>query len=177
MDNTRNEMKCLANLGSELEQYYDNEDSDNVVRLLNIDSDYYEVNEIKPQPGVGRIMKGLKHLINRMEHNKIIIDFILLCETFLHGHNNDDTYKSLCHIPGYKFIFKNRENRSKGGVAIYIYDEHNYKVREDLSNFIEGEYETIFAEIKSQPHNLNIGEIYRIPGTSENLSIERYDAT
>ena len=39
MDNTRNEMKCLANLGSELEQYYDNEDSDNAVRLLNIDSD------------------------------------------------------------------------------------------------------------------------------------------
>ena len=137
MDNTRNEMKCLANLGSELEQYYDNEDSDNVVRLLNIDSDYYEVNEIKPQPGVGRFkhcsmhlniqgirsnMKGLKHLINRMEHNKIIIDFILLCETFLHApsHSNNDTYKSLC--TDYKFIFKNRENRSKGGVAIYIYE-------------------------------------------------------
>ena len=136
MDDTRNELLCLANLGSELEHYYDNEDSDNIVRLLNIDSDYYEVNEIKPQPGVGRFkhcsmhlniqgirsnMKGLKHLINRMEHNKIIIDFILLCETFLLGYNNDDTYKSLCHIPGYKFIFKNRENRSKGGVAIYIY--------------------------------------------------------
>ena len=192
MDDTTNEMPCLANLGNELELYYDNEDSDNAVRLLNIDSNYYEVNEIKSQSeatrfkhcsmhlniqGIRSSMTGLRHLINRMEHNKIIIDFILLCETFLHGHNNDDTYKSLCHIPGYKFIFKNRENRSKGGVAIYIRNEHNYRIRDDLSIFIEGEYETIFAEIKSQPHNILIGEIYRIPGTPEKLSIERYDAT
>ena len=46
-----------------------------------------------------------------------------------------------------------------------------------MSILIGGEYETIFAEIKSQPHNILIGEIYRIPGTPEKLSIERYDAT
>ena len=92
-------------------------------------------------------------------------------------HNSDNTFKSLCHIPGYQFVFKNRENRTKGGVAIYIRNNHTFKTRDDLSIFIEGEYETIFVEINSKPNNLIIGEIYRVPNTPEKLSVERYDAT
>ena len=185
---------CLAieNLGTELDAFYDNDDSDNFLKRLNIDSNYYEINEIKPPSsgtsykycsmhiniqGLMSSIENLKHIINRMEHNSIQIDFVCLCETFLFDHNTDNTFKSLCHIPGYQFVFKNRENRTKGGVAIYIRNNHTFKTRDDLSIFIEGEYETIFVEINSKPNNLIIGEIYRVPNTPEKLSVERYDAT
>ena len=77
-------------------------------------------------------------------------------------------------MTNYKFIYKNI--KIKGGVAIYIRDNIQYDLREDLSIFIEGEFESIFIESINNGQTSIVGEIYRIPNTSVNLSIQRYEA-
>ena len=172
------------NLLTELEQYHDNT-RDNLTEQLQIDSHYYETHDINCTlnenkqfkyctlhinvQGLLSSLEHLKHLINKLETNNIQLDFILICETFLHGVDPDKAYSGLCAISGYQFIYKNRINRAKGVVAIYIKDDCQYITRDDLSTFMEGEFETIFVEVISKPKNLNIGEIYRISNTPDDL--------
>ena len=60
---------------------------------------------------------------------------------------------------------------------MYIATDFNYKERPDLSVNVDGEFESIFAEIKVKDgnHNLIIGEICRVPGTNETESIARFE--
>ena len=111
-----------ANLLSELEQYYDNT-TRNFAEQVQIDSKYYETDEIKPVlyknkqfkyhtlhlniQGLMSSLDHLKHLIHKLETNHIHIDFILVCETFLHGIDKDKTFSKLCEISGYTFVYKN----------------------------------------------------------------------
>ena len=52
-----------------------------------------------------------------------------------------------------------------------------YKLRDDLAINIDGEFESLFVEINTPPKtkNLIIGEVYRIPGTREITSVDRYN--
>ena len=77
------------------------------------------------------------------------IHFILLCETFLITEN-----------AGYKFIHQSRTTISRGGVAMYISDDFNFKdliyvlMLKAILNHITAEIET-----KQGKHNLIISEI------------------
>ncbi len=51
-----------------------------------------------------------------------------------------------------------------------------YKVREDLSLFQTGEFESIFVEFFSDDKSIIVGEIYRVPNTDEKNSPQRYEA-
>ena len=62
-------------------------------------------------------------------------------------------------MTNYKFIYKNI--KIKGGVAIYIRDNIQYDLREDLSIFIEGEFESIFIESINNGQTSIVGEIYQ----------------
>ena len=68
-------------------------------------------------------------------------------------------------------------NTKRGGVAIFINNKHNYQSREDLEIFVSGEFESIFVEIQEKDGNRGtiVGEIYRVPNTSEITSINRYE--
>ena len=114
----------------------------------------------------------LKVMVGRLNNTGIKVHFILLCETFLMENN-----AHLYNIPGYSFIHKCRNTLSKGGVAMYILNEFNFREIPDLVTNIEGEFECICAEIevKQDKRNLIIAEIYRIPNTNERQSIARYD--
>ena len=103
--------------------------------------------------------------------NGVELSFILLCETFLHdGHSN------IFELPGYNLVHTNRINRSRGGVVIYVKSDIEYKIRDDISIFDEGEFESIFIETNScTAVNTVIGEIYRIPNSNPNLSVKRYE--
>ncbi len=98
-------------------------------------------------------------------------DIILLCETFLHE-NNYNNY----NLPGYSLVEKHRKNKVKGGIAIYINTDITFKVRDDLSIFDEGKYESLFIET-DHPQKYIIGEIYRIPNTSEHDSLNKFEET
>ena len=56
----------------------------------------------------------LKNLLLRLKDKKIIIDVILLCESFMSDNNKDS-----CEIDGYKLYEEHRKSMTRGGVAIY----------------------------------------------------------
>ena len=113
---------------------------------------------------------NLKMLISELYSKGIEIDFILLCETFLSEYNAHH-FK----IPGYNFVYQNRYNASRGGVAIYINSKHNYKLRDDLAVNVSGIFESIFIEVHSDNFKAVVGEIYRVPNTNEVRSISMYE--
>ena len=179
-----------VNLNGVLNNYY--RDAINPIDSYEIDSKYYEIDEIKDIPSINSQYKyrvlhiniqglmssfeNLKILLKRFENENILIDIVLLCETFLKGSDTQTDYANILKIEEYDFIYKNRINKSKGGVAMYIKNTHNYKFRDDLSVFHEGEFETIFAEVYDENQKSTLfAEIYRVPGTNEQLSISRYE--
>ncbi len=58
---------------------------------------------------------------------------------------------------------------------MYIRDDLNYIIRDDISVNIDGKFESIFVEAHSNTVNCIFGEIYRVPNTSEILSISYYE--
>ena len=115
------------------------------------------------------LLRKFPVLLLRLKQKNINLHFILLCETFLRDNNS-----SLFNIPGYAFLSQNRKTKSRGGVALYIRNDMKYKRRTDIELNVEGEFESIFAEIMGNPKNTIIGQIYRVPNTNETQSIERY---
>ena len=63
----------------------------------------------------------------------------------------------------------NRSSKSGGGVGLYVSNNLNFKIRDDISGLNDGVMETLFIEI-IRPHGKNfiIGVIYRPP--SQNVS-------
>ena len=117
----------------------------------------------------------LKNILFRLQEVKVNIDFILLCETYL----KDDIESKYDTLNGYKLVAQSRKSKSRGGVALYISKDFTPSKRIDLSPFYEGEFETIFAEVRHKASNktLLVGEIYRVPNTNAQTSIERFDQT
>ena len=106
-----------------------------------------------------------------MENEKIQFDFISLCETFLSDKNHD-----LFNIYGYIFISRHRKCYRHGGVGIYIKNNINFIVRDDLSIFLEKSFETLFLEVSSSKGKpIIIGEVYRVPSSSYPDSLTNYE--
>ena len=67
-------------------------------------------------------------------------------------------------IDGYSFVHKGRENRSGGGVGLYVSSNLNFKLRCDLDFLESNVAESLFIEIvKPQGKNIVTGVIYRPP--------------
>ncbi len=113
---------------------------------------------------------NLKLMISDLREKHIVIDFILLCETFLTEYNSHQF-----NIPGYNFVYKNRINSNRGGVAIYINDKHAFKMRDDLATNVTGIFESIFIEVYSDHLKAVVGEIYRVTNSNEINSINMYE--
>jgi len=154
-------------------------------RFLNNDSSYLDVDQIIDlhqdsdfrfntlHLNIRSLPTNIELLRTMLAHfcdGGIKIHFVLLCETFL-----NDINVSKCRVNGYNLVTKNRQSNSRGGVAIYISESFNFITRDDLSLNIDGEFESVIVEIKSSGTNLLVGEIYRVPNTSEAVSINRYE--
>ena len=160
----------------------ENDINDNPLDAFEINSEYYDIEDISADinkncqyttlhlniQSLPKKIDKLKILLSQLREKNIIIDFIMLCETFL----TDDIADNY-ELDGYTFKYKNRKVK-KGGVGIYINDKIHYSPRDDLSVFIEGEFETIFVEVEQNDRNIIVGEIYRVPNTNELLSVNRY---
>ena len=108
----------------------------------------------------------LKIVLSSLHNINIDIQFILLCETFLSDNNCN-----LCNIPGYNLICKDRAVGKRGGVAIYKQENMTYKNRPDLEINVENEFESLFIDTTINNEKVVVGEIYRVPNTSEPLSV------
>ena len=126
--------------------------SDNPLNLMNINSAYFDMEQlcsflntdmqdstfdytslhlnIQSLPAK---FDALKLLIHELHEKNIDLDFIMLCETFL----RDDIAHHF-EIPGYNFVYQNRPNASRGGVAIYINTKYNFNKRDDISINVPG---------------------------------------
>ena len=60
-------------------------------------------------------------------------------------------------------------------MAIYIRNDIDFIIRDDIGIFIEGELESIFVETTHKGRKMLVGEIYRVPNTDPVVAIERYD--
>ena len=164
----------------------DDDNLNNPLQLLNITSKYYDIEEmlasvpketkfnyktihinIRSLPDK---FDKLKLVLHRLKEADMIIDFILLCETFLTANNSD-----LYQIPGYKFIHKSRNALTRGGVGMYIREDIRFKLRDDLALFHGGEFESIFIETTSDRKSAIVGEIYRKPNTNDLLLLNRFE--
>ena len=173
--------ECLQNY------FHDTDLMDNPLALISIDSPYLDIEDIptKIPPDIGFSYKTLhinihsvpdkidklREMLAQFLNVNIEFDFILLCEAFM-----KDNTMHLYNLSGYTLVCNNRQMLIKGGVAIYIRDSISYKVREDISVFYEGEFETIFIETTGCAHRTIVGEVYRIPNTSEIMSIDRFES-
>ena len=99
------------------------------------------------------------------------IDYILMCETLLY-----DDSAHLFELSNYNLIYNTSTTKYKGGVAIYIPDNIQYIFREDHSNFVEGEFESIYIESSKNGLTTVVGNIYRTPNSHVTLSTQRYES-
>ena len=113
------------------------------------------------------VPKNLDKLIPLIDQSQIKYNFVALTETWLRSENAD-----VYGLEGYNHEYLTRDNRPGGGVSIFIKEEINYKVRDDLS-VIEPDIEMLWVEIENKSinstSNLLLGVVYRIPGTDPTL--------
>ncbi len=84
----------------------------------------------------------------------------------LSNNNNDVLYK----LDDYNSIFKCREHKTGGGVALYINNKYDYSIRHDLMSTNPLVYESLFCEIALRNEKpVVVGVVYRPPGTNTEL--------
>ena len=110
-----------------------------------------------------------------MNHgNKFTFDYIGISEIFK---CEDD--KRL-NLPGYQnLITRTRPDSNRGGVGLFIKENINFKIRNDLSVFIPHVLESVFIEVISNSKACNnsiIGTIYR-PNTQPKADLEIFTST
>ena len=90
-----------------------------------------------------------------------------ITETWLY-----DCNCNLYSLPGYILTENHRTHRSGGGVGIYLKDDLEFKIRNDLVQF-DDSFESVFIEVANDVFkmgkNIIIGVIYRPPGTDLSL--------
>jgi hypothetical protein len=165
------------NLNCLLNNYYDDNDGKTPLDAFHIDSNYYGIEQISTTVLENTqnfkyytMHFNIRSLPNKFRDIKMYRHCIMLCETFLI--DNNYVFDA---IPGYKLTYRNRQTGSRGGVAMYIRDDLNYIIRDDISVNIDGKFESIFVEAHSKTVNCIFGEIYRVLNTSEILSISYYE--
>lgn len=112
----------------------------------------------------------LQEIIRDCSNQGITIHVLLLCETFL-----NDSNKSLVMIENYIDYHSFRAVQKGGGVSIYVHDSIQSHRNVNLSIFKEGAFESLFVDIEHGTSNVLVGEIYRVPNTSERNFLEDYE--
>lgn len=81
-------------------------------------------------------------------------------------------------LPGYhSIIARCRDDDGRGGVGLFVKDNINYKIREDLSAFIPHVFESLFIEVINQTEkNTIVGVIYR-PNTLPRADVDIFSST
>lgn len=100
------------------------------------------------------------HYLSSLKHD---FSIIALSETWL-TEDSKENFK----IPKYNSVHHVRENRSGGGVSLFIHVDYEFKIRDDLSLKSDGaEVESVFVELfgVSGRKNVIVGVIYRPPAS------------
>jgi len=86
-------------------------------------------------------------------------DIITLSETWL---KNDKNLLEYVKVPGYEFVYRNRDEKRGGGVGIYIKETINFKIRNDIVKIDETiEHTWIEIASKSTKSDYLVGVFYQ----------------
>ena len=104
------------------------------------------------------LQKKINNLSNCLTNLNIQFSIIGISETWL----RDDSHS--VDIDGYRFIHKNRPNRTGSGVGLFISENLEFKLRPDLCFDNPNIAESLFIEIKKpKGKNIIVGIVYRAP--------------
>ena len=122
-----------------------------------INENYFSIFHIN----VRSLQNKLDNLTALLANLDVKFSIVGITETWLQNsaHNVD--------INGYYFVFKNRSFKSGRGVGLYVSNDLNFKIREDIRVPNEELMEPLFIEIlRPQGKNIIVGIIYRPPNQS-----------
>ena len=151
-----------------------NIDPDDSFMQLNTSCDYYNEDQFKEIVAKtctsNRISFSAIHLnIRSLNHNlSELTDLIHILGHHFHAIGISETWLNdsdhSVSIENYDFVHSHRKNRQGGGVGIYLADNLDYKIRENLKFENSETIDSLFVEvIVPKGKNLIIGVIYRAP--------------
>lgn len=169
---------CLNNVRQSVET--DSNAFFNLSALLDCDLDMYDVCKVSDVCNVvkegdlnilhlnirslHKNIDSLRELIDALTRKGIILDAILLCETWINNSNS-----SLLEISGYNLLLNNRKTSVGGGIGIYVRNCLKPKLKLNLSPNREGVFESMLVEVTVKKTKMYFGEFYRVPGTQQHL--------
>ena len=109
--------------------------------------------------------KNIENLQNLVSVLKGHFKIIVLTETWC---GDTATKNSIYQIPNYTVIHKTRKEKQGGGLCIFIRNDLNFKLRNDLDKF-DSDIETLSIEIENRnSKNIVLSGIYRPPRSNIN---------
>lgn len=154
--------------GNDTCDYYEPEQFHQLTKQFHETQNYFHLN----CRGLSANWNSFRELICDLHGNSFSFDLIGISEAF---RCDQDARLSL---PGFHdLLTRCRDDGSRGGVGLFIKDNINFKIREDLSVFIPHVFESVFIEMgsKSEKHKI-IGVIYR-PNTAPKADMDIFSVT
>lgn len=143
----------FVNLNS-VSQYYSEDQynncfkSDNKISIIHFNSRSLYAN-----------FQNIKEYLNQFT---LPFNIILISETWMRNERGTDF-----GLEGYNFVYRNRENKNGGGVAMFIDKNLHYKIIDNLSVAIDDLLECITIEInRNNKRNMIVSCVYRTPGSN-----------
>jgi len=173
----------IYNLKGKLLSFYGHNLESNPYVQLSIESDYFDLNSLilkyrnSSSPLYLSInirslqcnFDKLANLVHELCKHNVPIEIIAIQETWQILHTETVT------LPGFNFIFKQREKSRGGGVGFYISESLNYKIIDDLSPFVEKTLECLTIEIFTKKSKKTLlSNIYHSPTPTAGLTIKSH---
>ena len=167
--NDNYELYIMNELNSNSNEFMYNTDSNDPIQSPSCD--YLTVNQFK-QHAMDNfddfllMHMNIRSLNKNVDNLKLLLDnpqntpcsVIALTETWL-SHNSGSNNA----LPGFNLVVNSRENRTGGGVCLYILKKYEYKIHDKL-NTMNDTVESLFIEIiVPDSKNILIGVLYRPP--------------
>ena len=101
-------------------------------------------------------------LLDSFAQSGVDVHLVMLCETFL-----NNTSVSFAKLPGYVGYHALRENKTGGGISVFVRD--TLTVNKVYDTVFSDTFESKFLNITYGKHSIDCGEVYRIPNTNPNI--------
>lgn len=161
-------------------------DGDSPFQYSNNTCDYHEIQDFHRQTedlkdplsyfhlncrGLSANWESFYNLICELHDENFSFDLIGISEVYKYANDSRINLKGYHSIVG-----RHREDGPRGGVGLFIKDNINFIIREDISVFIPHVIETIFIEIINESKkNVLVGVIYR-PNTEPRADLDIYSS-
>ena len=181
-------LKSLYEMSDEMSDDLNmNDDHDSPFQQFGNDCDYCEPNNFRELAKVTQNSVSYFHLNCRSLSSNWESFYDLICD--LHDENFSFDYIGVSEVfkcdkdlrlvlPGFhKLITRSRVEDNHGGVGLFIKQNIQFKIREDLSIFIPHVFESFFIEVLSDTNkNTIVGVIYR-PNTQPKADMDIFTST